>query len=272
MDKTQPGALFRSERLSHWSQQVRIEICDAKVYNWKAPVPGHSRTHGGIIWVTGGSGVIGVNGKERGVVLGDTVLYLPGEDHSYAPGQGEILTALMVTFTGGEDREDIAALGRLGDTRYFPGQKEAVVLLPSILEAVSSGLEYRWRAAEHMLASLIFTLVSTRAKDRTASRVKPLDAAMERLYSGFDASLAQVAEELGVSSEAIRKQFRKHFEDSPMHYFTSYHVKRLALALRESNTSLRELADEFGFYDEYHLSRVFKRHMGVSPRQYREDR
>jgi transcriptional regulator GlxA family with amidase domain len=92
---------------------------------------------------------------------------------------------------------------------------------------------------------------------------------MEVLYRDSAARLSDVAWEIGVSSEAIRREFRRRFGDSPMHYFTSFRVASVAQILADSDRPLRDLAEQFGFYDEFHLSRVFRRHVGVSPSEYR---
>ena len=175
----------------------------------------------------------------------------------------------MLTFELQGDSDD---LKRLGERRLFSGLPEAPGVLDFISDAASSENEYAVRAAEHVAAGLLYRLVAECSFDPVRPRANAVDAAMEMLFGTHTARLNQVASELGVSAEAIRKQFRKHFGDSPMHYFTGYRVHRLAAVLEHSDTKLRELAEQFGFYDEFHLSRVFKRYMGVSPTEYRRRR
>ena len=176
----------------------------------------------------------------------------------------------MVTFDVPEaDRELYESLEALGDRRLF---ERADAVLPALTEAhdaIRSDDEFRLRSAEHTVTALIYRLLAACAPRPAHPRTAAIDAAMERLYGDYTARLNEVADELGISPDAIRKQFRRHFGDSPMHYFTNYRIQRIAGELERSDTPLRVLAEEFGFYDEFHLSRVFKRHLGISPAEYR---
>lgn len=248
---------------------IRIVGCNR--YRWTTPIPPHPRTHGGIIAVTEGCGVITVGSQDVTVEPGAVALFLPFEEHGYRPTEGGALAARMITFdVAAEDSELADALTELGDRRLFERADGVLPALTAAEEAVNSGDEFSLRAAEHTVTAQLYLLLATCAPRPARPRTATIDAAMERLYVDYTARLTDVANELGMSSEAIRKQFRKHFGDSPMHYFTSYRVQRIAGELEHSNAPLRELAEQFGFYDEFHLSRVFKRHMGVSPAEYRD--
>lgn len=248
---------------------MTLSIVRCEQYEWTLPVPSHQRTHGGLIFIRSGHGVITVGETEFDVSPGDIVVYLPLEAHGYAANEGETLFATMLTFELHGDADD---LDRLGGRRHFSGLPEVSRILDVVVAAASSENEYDLLAAESVVAGLLYTLVARCTFEPARPRTSPVDAAMEMLFETHTAKLNHVASELGVSAEAIRKQFRKHFGDSPMHYFTGYHVHRLATVLEHTDSTLRELAEQFGFYDEFHLSRVFKRYMGVAPAEYRRQR
>ncbi|MFP4551248.1 MAG: helix-turn-helix domain-containing protein [Spirochaetales bacterium] len=46
-------------------------------------------------------------------------------------------------------------------------------------------------------------------------------------------------------------------------------VNEVKMQLAHSDKPLREIADRFGFTDQYHLSRVFKQYVGASPTAWR---
>lgn len=78
---------------------------------------------------------------------------------------------------------------------------------------------------------------------------------------------ADLAERFGVSPRALRYAFERECGVS-LH---RYHLNlRLDMAMNVLRTdplrTLRDLADAFGFYDEFHFSRAFKQRFGVSPR------
>jgi AraC-like DNA-binding protein len=247
---------------------VTLLRCDT--YQWQFAVPDHQRTHGGVLLIREGRGRLSIDGREHAVEPGDVALYLPFESHGYRPADDGSLRAIMVNYElRPRTKDSEAELAPLGARRVFSGIDDAQQIFAMIGDATRRGGEYDLRSAESLLVSLLYRLLGTCRSVPAQSRSNPIDAAMERLYTTYTARLNEVAGELGVSAEAIRKQFQKHFGDSPMRYFAGYHVQRLAAILESSDAPLRELAEEFGFYDEFHLSRVFKRYTGMSPTAYR---
>ncbi len=249
---------------------LQVEIIGYNEYVWNTAIPTHSRTHGAIIHVNSGSGQIRVGDCDHDVGPGHTVIYLPTEDHAYSPAPSTVLAVTVVTFSVGSDSATTGALRRLKTVRHFGVVSECRTMLDLIREAVGQNSEYSFQAAEFVVAGLLCSLISRVAPEPARPRITPLDAAMERFFSDRHVTLSEVAADLGITTEAIRRQFQRYFGDSPVHYFSAFNTRRLAVALLETDASLGDLAEEFGFYDEYHLSKAFKRHMGVSPSRYRE--
>lgn len=71
-----------------------------------------------------------------------------------------------------------------------------------------------------------------------------------------------------LSPSTLHRLFKQHLGKTPQSYL---HQWRLAQAARMLTThmTLRCIAQQCGFCDEFHLSRSFKQHYGVSPRIYR---
>ena len=259
-----------------------VRIVSFKDHSFEVPIPPHRRTHGAILRVSGGSGSIAVAAarSETGhtddgplvhhrVSTNDVVLFLPYEDHGYDPDPGTTLVFTMIGFEIADGSEIAAFVRLLGTVRHFRCLDGAADVVEFARRQYQSQLEFGVRAAEGAVSALLHQMIAQCDRRRASERTSPIDRAMEHLFNEYGARLSAVADALGVSSESIRKEFRRHFGDSPMHYFTTYRIALVARRLAGSDTPLRELADEFGFYDEFHLSRLFKRQMGVSPSEYR---
>jgi transcriptional regulator GlxA family with amidase domain len=82
-------------------------------------------------------------------------------------------------------------------------------------------------------------------------------------------SLADLAVDLGLSYDQLRRRFTTELGQPPAAYRRQRRVEQTAAMLRTTNLGLREIAETLGFADEFHLSRRFKQHYGVSPREYR---
>lgn len=259
-----------------------VRIVGFHDYAWDAEVPVHRRTHGAIMLVTGGGGSISVAARDQDapegeesalkshrVVPGDVVVYLPYEDHGYSPDSGAALNVTAVNYEYDASSDLGLHLHGLKRRRHFRALPVTAALFEAVREHYASGREFCLRAAESIVESMLFAMIGESDRRRASDRTSPVDEAMELLFSEHGARLTAIAEKLGVSPDAIRKEFRRHFDDTPRHYFTSYRVSHVARRLISSDMPLRELAEEFGFYDEFHMSRVFKREMGIAPSEYR---
>jgi AraC-like DNA-binding protein len=76
----------------------------------------------------------------------------------------------------------------------------------------------------------------------------------------------------GLSRKSLMSNFRKTTGQSIHQYQMNNKLEQIAALLRSGAFSnLRGLALDFGFCDEYHLGKCFKKKYGISPRRYSRD-
>ncbi|MTI33146.1 helix-turn-helix transcriptional regulator [Xanthovirga aplysinae] len=75
---------------------------------------------------------------------------------------------------------------------------------------------------------------------------------------------------LGYSSRYIEKKFKNHLGLSPKEFFTIIKIRQAAqqLALGSKRSNMTQLAMEFGFYDQAHFIKAFRRLALISPREF----
>ncbi len=81
-----------------------------------------------------------------------------------------------------------------------------------------------------------------------------------------DLTLGQLARMANWSNAHFTEEFRKHFGASPIDYVIRQRMHRAAYLLMDINQTVTEVGRMVGYEDLYHFSKLFKRHMGVSPR------
>ena len=81
--------------------------------------------------------------------------------------------------------------------------------------------------------------------------------------------IADCAAEAGVHPAHLARAFRQHFRVSVGTYLRRLRLQLAADRLRATDTSIASIAHEAGFADQSHLTRLFKRHLGVTPQQHR---
>jgi AraC family L-rhamnose operon transcriptional activator RhaR len=83
--------------------------------------------------------------------------------------------------------------------------------------------------------------------------------------------LATLAEIAHMSVRTLLREFGQAMETSPIDYLVRLRVSRAAeLLLKAPELNVTEIAFRTGFSDSNYFSRMFRRAMGVSPREYRQ--
>jgi AraC-like DNA-binding protein len=137
-------------------------------------------------------------------------------------------------------------------------------------------------AVEALMASLVEevfrqdTETRARSERKTDRRGRMVERIRETLVRGarFDEpppSLETLSSELGLSRFQALRLFRQRYGITPHAY--QLHL-RVALARRSlrAGRSLAEVAASFGFVDQSHFTKQFKRLVGITPGQYARPR
>ena len=100
---------------------------------------------------------------------------------------------------------------------------------------------------------------------------KQLSKAIEAMHASLDRSwsVASLAREARMSRSAFALKFKTVLGQTPLEYLTQWRMHKAGTMIRSNHTSFFEVASAVGYGSESSFSRVFKREMGVAPREYR---
>ena len=84
--------------------------------------------------------------------------------------------------------------------------------------------------------------------------------------------LEDIAGAAGLSVFHFSRTFRRATGLAPHRYLVQARIDRVKLLLIENGQSLAAIAEEAGFTDQSHMSKVFKRFAGTTPKHFRERR
>jgi AraC-like DNA-binding protein len=82
-------------------------------------------------------------------------------------------------------------------------------------------------------------------------------------------TLEALAKRAASSRSVLDDRFRQLLGQAPMSYLTAWRLQLASRRLRTSNDTLADIADAVGYGSEASFSRAFKRHVGVSPSEWR---
>lgn len=81
-------------------------------------------------------------------------------------------------------------------------------------------------------------------------------------------SIREIADATGIGYESFRKQFLRQYGTSPAQYRIEYRVNMAARWLAAGN-GIQDVAFMAGYCDEFAFSKQFKKHLGMSPTEYK---
>ncbi len=74
-----------------------------------------------------------------------------------------------------------------------------------------------------------------------------------------------------LSVSQLERRFKAAFNTTPRNYLIGLRLHAACQAIAGGDEQFSKIARDCGFYDQSHLNHIFKREMGMSPRQYRQE-
>lgn len=83
-------------------------------------------------------------------------------------------------------------------------------------------------------------------------------------------TVAQVAENFGMTQEAFSRKFRSDMGEPPKKFIQKALLREILARLSQENMSTKIIADELKFSSEFYLQKFFKKQMGMTIGEYRK--
>ena len=84
----------------------------------------------------------------------------------------------------------------------------------------------------------------------------------------FLEGIAELAERLEVSQEYLTRSFCKYIGVTPGKYLNQVRIENAKLLLRQGQHTVQFVSDACGFANANYFARVFRKFVGVNPREY----
>ncbi|MBQ8907649.1 MAG: helix-turn-helix domain-containing protein [Clostridia bacterium] len=222
-----------------------------------------------LIYVKKGEILLGQDGEKEPLREGSVCLFRPKEAQLYSVS-GSLTTYYWIHFSGREVEPMLAffqkrayAVGAFPAFEYFcQGTAEELYA-----DADFTELLYEGRLIA-LIARIGERIHRDKAKARGLSILRPALAAMQ---AGGQEPLSNeaLARLCGLSKSYFMKVFRDTLGTSPGQHYATLTVNKARYLLMNSTYNVGEIARLCGVEDSLYFSRLFKKHTGLSPREYR---
>jgi AraC-like DNA-binding protein len=229
-----------------------------------------------LVFLLSGSGLYrDARGREIPLRSGHAIHVFPELAHAYGPSTpGAEWNEVYVVFEGPvfSTLRDCSLLSADQPVSKLPSTSQTYERLKRIFEQRHPGVERHATQAVGRFLALLF-YISTHPDASTATAEDDtIRAAMGLLaapHEGRWRSAHEVAARVGMAYETFRKRFRRSVGLPPARYQMQKKIERACASLYQGPSSLKQLAADLGFFDEFHFSKAFRQVMGQPPSTYR---
>jgi AraC-like DNA-binding protein len=227
-----------------------------------------------IEYVARGCGELELKGKRYPLRPGRLFSYGPGIAHTISGSALEPLVKYFVDFSG------TGALPLLRSCNLLPGRVSEVFpphAIQSLFDELIDGGR-QWGRESALLCVKLLECLALKINGASA----PLEGPEALAFGTYQKSrqfitdhflelrtLEEISRKCHVTSGHLCRLFRRYDHLSPYQYLLRLKMNAAAEMLAQPGTLVKQVAEEVGFPDPFHLSRVFKTVLGISPVEFR---
>jgi AraC-like DNA-binding protein len=230
-----------------------------------------------IEYVARGSGELKLKRRAHSLQAGRVFSYGPGVPHDITSDPENPLVKYFVDFAGRGAPRLLRSCGLPAGsvTQVFP----ASILASLFDELIQNGLSVR-RGNKELCANLLECLaLKIAGANAPPEETETLAfATYQQCRQHIDQhflrleTLEQIASERHVNKAYLCRLFRRYDHQSPYRYLLRLKMNHAAERLQQPGVLVKQAAEEIGFVDQFHFSRVFRSVLGVSPSAFRRMR
>jgi AraC-like DNA-binding protein len=103
------------------------------------------------------------------------------------------------------------------------------------------------------------------------NRVSKAREILDRDYCSVNISLSSVADEVGLNPDYLGRIFREDTGMSFVDFLTNLRIQKSVTLLKATNMQIKEISFEVGYNNPNYFIKVFKEHLGVTPKEYKSN-
>lgn len=244
-----------------------------------------------IIYVISGKGAFTINNNIASYSKGSLILLTPDDKHHLDVEEKTEL--LLVKFSDRYVKDykwnNINSIGcLLYGASYLSGcilqNKPDIVLVDSIVTSLLHGLNhpdlYQEELTLHYVNALIVIAARNISKMRIEHAASNTDKRIVEIINYIQGNIHDpallkvtvIAKEFGLSETYLGSYFKNQCGETITHYILNYKLRLIEHRLLFSDMRVNEIVTEFGFSDESHLNKFFKKQHKMSLTEFKKSK
>lgn len=262
------------------SKPLIVSSCGMYRLHNKAKLPtwwAKGRVDYQLLYVASGKTHFYINGEDVEVTAGNMVLYLPRQVMHYEYFGEDKPEVYWVHFTGGDVKNILRNYDIPMEHNVFhcgSSSTYAYIFKEMINELQTCRVGYQ--ELLEMYLRQIFLLVQ-----RSRMEIKPtvnsyiqeeIESARRYFNEHYneEINIEEYAQSRGMSVSWFLRNFKQILKKSPMQYLLSIRINNAASLLETTDYNVTEISTIVGYDNPLYFSRLFRKHKGISPTDYRK--
>lgn len=262
-----------------------LELLETDSYTAKP----HRNTFFEMVFTLEGTGIQNINGHELPYTANKFFLIFPEDKHGFEVH--ELTRFYFIRFTDNylktQSDQWVKKMEFIfHNHNHLPGCILKTVtdkpLVRAMVEALIRETSNIYPQYNEVLEQVMNTIITIAARNITlqqradiikqpsATTLPLLNYIHENIYQPERLRAEHMASCFNLSPNYISEYFKKTTGESLQQYITGYKIKLIETRLQYTDKRMGEIAYEFGFTDESHLNRIFKKHKGENPTAFRK--
>lgn len=230
-----------------------------------------------LIYCISGEGWFESQGQRWKIQAGDMLFVLANEPHAYASREDDLWEIQWVHFNGHRAAAFLALISvtpnspvvHVGHQFKLVAQFNEILVLCqlgySLFILIQIGGMFR-----QILSRVALDLSFAPSNQKGLDVEKTIQLMQERISTNL--SVSELATAVNLSESHFSRQFHSKTGYSPLDYFIRLKMQRACDRLYATDLPIQEIGRSLGYSDPYYFSRLFKKTIGVSPRQFRHQK
>lgn len=231
-----------------------------------------------LIYCVEGEGWVEINRKRQKIQANQLFVIPPKTVCSYGSSIENPWTNYWLHFTGGNadlytpPLNELISIPPTNDSRI----EERLILFEEMLQNVEDSFQlekvvYANICLKQFLSSVKYLSVYRAVKKEGENDLLQKVIAFMKNNLHKNIRISDFADTCNCSASNIYKIFKANLDSAPQDFFIHLKMERAQKYLSQSNLKVKEIGLKLGYDDPYYFSRIFTKHVGLSPANYRKE-
>ena len=243
-----------------------------------------------MAYIISGNGFLSINGHRIAYKPGNLMLLTPNDCYNF--DIEETTEFLLIRFTSEYVKQyNWKNISEIECLLYYSTHLTGCILrnepdyplVRSLIQSLLQGINQRDLYEEDLRMHFVNALIVIAA--RNISKIRPsqlkvnadkrivdiIQYIQSNIFTPQKLKASEIAAAFDISDTYLGPYFKNQCGETIQQFIANYKIRLIEHRLRFSDRRINEIVDEFGFTDESHLNKFFKKHRYVSLTKFRKD-